>query len=116
MQLRLERRHEVLRAALNGAEGALRCPETLRASAAEAVRAAKEEGLEGLAAKRVSSIHEPGERTGAEVMKGCCRVKPEPAAQIEYTGWTAADHLRHSRFAGLREDKKAREVVKETTE
>ena len=34
-------------------------------------------------------------------------------AQIEFTEWTPDGHLRHSRFVGLREDKKAREVVRE---
>jgi bifunctional non-homologous end joining protein LigD len=34
-------------------------------------------------------------------------------AQIEFAEWTAANHLRHARFAGLREDKAAREVARE---
>jgi bifunctional non-homologous end joining protein LigD len=40
-------------------------------------------------------------------------VRPEVVAQIEFTDWTDANHLRHSRFAGLRDDKDAREVRKE---
>jgi bifunctional non-homologous end joining protein LigD len=35
------------------------------------------------------------------------------AAQIEFTEWTSDGHLRHSKFVGLREDKEAREVVRE---
>jgi ATP-dependent DNA ligase len=31
-------------------------------------------------------------------------------AQIEGLEWTAGDHLRHSRFVGLRQDKKAKDV------
>ncbi|HEY1339785.1 MAG TPA: non-homologous end-joining DNA ligase [Bryobacteraceae bacterium] len=54
-----------------------------------------------------------GEALTAEVMKKCRWLRPELVAQVEYTDWTAANHLRHSRFAGLREDKDAREVVKE---
>ena len=54
-----------------------------------------------------------GEALTAEVMKKCCWLKPVLVAQIEYTDWTEANHLRHSRFAGLREDKPAREVIHE---
>ena len=31
-------------------------------------------------------------------------------AQIEFLEWTDADHLRHSKFVGLRDDKNARTV------
>jgi len=34
-------------------------------------------------------------------------------AQIEFTEWTPDGHPRHSKFVGLREDKKAGEVVRE---
>jgi len=40
-------------------------------------------------------------------------MKPETVAQIEFLEWTEGDRLRHSKFAGLREDKNARSVVKE---
>ncbi len=36
-----------------------------------------------------------------------------PATRAEFLEWTDADHLRDSKFVGLREDKEAREVVKE---
>jgi bifunctional non-homologous end joining protein LigD len=49
----------------------------------------------------------------AEKMKQCVWVRPEVVAQIEFLEWTEADRLRHSKFVGLREDKDAREVVKE---
>jgi DNA ligase D-like protein (predicted ligase) len=45
-----------------------------------------------------------------EEMKNCVWLKPELVAQIEFTEWTPDGHLRHSRFAGLRNDKDAREV------
>jgi bifunctional non-homologous end joining protein LigD len=41
-------------------------------------------------------------------------LKPQLVAHIEFADWTAADHLRHSRFGGLRDDKDAKDVVKET--
>lgn len=40
-------------------------------------------------------------------------VKPELVAQLGFTEWTTAGRLRHPRFLGLREDKPAREVVRE---
>jgi DNA ligase D-like protein (predicted ligase) len=48
-----------------------------------------------------------------EEMKNCVWLKPELVAQIEFAEWTPDGHLRHSRFVGLREDKKASEVVRE---
>jgi DNA ligase D-like protein (predicted ligase) len=48
-----------------------------------------------------------------EEMKNCVWLKPELVAQIEFTEWTPDGHLRHSKFVGLREDKGAREVVRE---
>jgi ATP-dependent DNA ligase len=35
------------------------------------------------------------------------------AAQIDFTEWTPDNHLRHSNFVGLREDKGARDVGRE---
>jgi bifunctional non-homologous end joining protein LigD len=49
----------------------------------------------------------------AEAMKECRWLKPKLVAQVEFTEWTENDHLRHARFAGLREDKDPREVTKE---
>ncbi len=40
-------------------------------------------------------------------------VKPVLVVQFEYVEWTPEGHLRHSRFMGLREDEKARDVVRE---
>jgi len=54
-----------------------------------------------------------GEALTAEKMKKCVWVKPEIVARLEFLEWTDADHLRHSKFVGLRDDKDARNVVKE---
>ncbi len=54
-----------------------------------------------------------GQGLTIEEMKKCVWVKPKLVAQIEFLEWTDADHLRHSKFVGLRDDKDAREVVKE---
>ena len=47
-------------------------------------------------------------------MAECRWVKPLLIAQVEFLEWTEDDHLRHAKFVGLREDKRAREVVRET--
>jgi bifunctional non-homologous end joining protein LigD len=54
-----------------------------------------------------------GEGLTTEGMKRCVWIRPELVAQIEFLEWTGSDHLRHSKFAGLRDDKAARGVVKE---
>ena len=54
-----------------------------------------------------------GESLNAEKMKECVWVQPELVAQVEFLEWTDADHLRHARFVGLRDDKEARTVTKE---
>ncbi len=40
--------------------------------------------------------------------------KPEVVVEIEFLEWTEADRLRHATFVRLRDDKLAREVIKET--
>ena len=54
-----------------------------------------------------------GDGLTAEDMRKCIWISPELVAQIEFLEWTESDHLRHSKFAGLRNDKDARSVVKE---
>jgi bifunctional non-homologous end joining protein LigD len=41
-------------------------------------------------------------------------VKPELVAQVGFTEWTGAGRLRHPRFLGLRDDKPASQVVRES--
>lgn len=45
--------------------------------------------------------------------RGVTWVKPELVAQVGFTEWTGHGRLRHPRFLGLRDDKPAREVVRE---
>jgi bifunctional non-homologous end joining protein LigD len=45
--------------------------------------------------------------------RGVTWVEPELVAQVGFTEWTSAGRLRHPRFLGLRDDKAAREVVRE---
>jgi bifunctional non-homologous end joining protein LigD len=43
-------------------------------------------------------------------------VKPELVAQVQFTEWTDDGRLRHPTFRGLREDKPARDIVRERAE
>lgn len=49
----------------------------------------------------------------AAKMADCRWLKPVLVGQFEYVEWRADAHLRHSRFVGLRDDKKAKDVVRE---
>ena len=50
--------------------------------------------------------------TGADA-RGVRWVEPKLVAAVQFTGWTGEGMLRHPSFQGLREDKPAREVVRE---
>ena len=58
----------------------------------------------------VASFQNPVHPTDVEKLVW---LEPELVAQIEFTEWTPDGYLRHSKFVGLREDKKAREVLRE---
>ncbi|WP_051978730.1 DNA ligase D [Edaphobacter aggregans] len=67
--------------------------------------------LEGLA--RETS---PLESVPADAKKGARWVKPEMVVQVRFSTWTADDLIRQSAFLGVREDKAAKEVVREESE
>ena len=54
-----------------------------------------------------------GEGLTAADMEKCVWLNPKLVAAIEYAEWTPAEHLRHSRFVALREDKDPRKVTRE---
>jgi len=54
-----------------------------------------------------------GEALTVEVMKKCRWLKPKLVARVDFTDWTEANHLRHSRFVALRDDKDPKEVSRE---
>jgi bifunctional non-homologous end joining protein LigD len=54
-----------------------------------------------------------GQGFTAAKMKDCRWLKPVLVGQFEFVEWTPEAHLRHSRFIGLREDKKAKDVRRE---
>jgi bifunctional non-homologous end joining protein LigD len=46
-------------------------------------------------------------------IENCRWLRPKLVAQIEFNEWTPDGHLRHSSFAGLRDDKDTRLIVRE---
>lgn len=54
-----------------------------------------------------------GQGLTAAKMKDCQWLNPELVGQFEFVEWTPDDHLRHSRFVALREDKRAKNVRRE---
>ena len=54
-----------------------------------------------------------GQGLTADKMAECHWLKPQLVAQIEYADWTDVNHLRHSKFIALRDDKPAKDVGRE---
>jgi bifunctional non-homologous end joining protein LigD len=48
-------------------------------------------------------------------MTECRWLRPVLVAQFEFVEFTPDNHLRHSRFVGLREDKNPRDVRRESS-
>ena len=55
-----------------------------------------------------------GQGLTAEKMKDCIWLKPESVARFDFLEWTGADHLRHTKFVAMRDDKDPKKVVRET--
>jgi bifunctional non-homologous end joining protein LigD len=55
-----------------------------------------------------------GQGLTAEKMKICVWLKPEAVVRIDFLEWTGADHLRHTKYVAMRDDKDPRKVVRET--
>jgi bifunctional non-homologous end joining protein LigD len=53
------------------------------------------------------------DKLSADARRGVVWARPELVAEIEYRGWTHDGSLRHASFKGLREDKDAKDVVRE---
>jgi ATP-dependent DNA ligase len=54
-----------------------------------------------------------GEGLTVAKMAACCWLHLFIVARIDFPEWTPEDRLRHPRFAGIRTDKDARDVVRE---
>jgi len=46
-------------------------------------------------------------------MQDCRSLKPKLVGQFEFVEFTPGNHLRHSRFMGLRDDKNPKDVIRE---
>jgi DNA ligase D-like protein (predicted ligase) len=93
----------------------------VRAGFVPATRQAVFTQIKGLTAKKCPFVNLPelgdgrwGQGLTAEKMKECIWLKPEAVVRIDFLEWTGADHLRHTKFVGMREDKDPRKVVRET--
>ena len=53
-------------------------------------------------------------KLSAEEARDVRFVRPELVAEIEFRAWTAEGRIRHASFRGLREDRLAKEVIRET--
>ena len=74
----------------------------------------------GLAIKECPFANLPEAKSGrwgagltAAKMKDCRWLKPVLVAQIEFLEWTGDNHLRHTKFVALRDDKPAEQVRRE---
>ncbi|RWM91877.1 MAG: DNA ligase D [Mesorhizobium sp.] len=68
--------------------------------------------------KKLERIRVPSspfeKRLSADEARQVRYVRPELVADVEFRAWTADGILRHASFRGLREDKPAKEIVRET--
>src|SRR5260370_12164938 len=55
----------------------------------------------------------PFERVPVDAKRGVTWVKPELVVQVRFATWTADELVRQAAFLGVREDKAAKEVVRE---
>jgi bifunctional non-homologous end joining protein LigD len=64
--------------------------------------------------RRLDELHtDESPFTGRQPQKDAVFVRPELVAEVEFAEWTGSGTLRHPSYEGLREDKPAREVVRE---
>jgi len=77
--------------------------------------------FKGLETPKCPFVNLPETRSGrwgqgltAEKMAECVWLTPLLVGQFEFLEWTPDDHLRHSRFVGLRPDKKPTDVARQS--
>ncbi|WP_109485820.1 non-homologous end-joining DNA ligase [Occallatibacter savannae] len=79
------------------------------------------DGLNSLVVTSCPFVNLPDRRQGAwgqgitkAKLKACIWLKPTAVAEIEFAEWTPDERLRHAAFVGLRSDRKATQVIRET--
>ena len=55
-----------------------------------------------------------GTGLSAENMKECVWLQPQAVVRIDFLEWSGAEHLRHTKFVGMRDDRDPRKVIKQT--
>ena len=93
----------------------------VRAGFVPATRREVYEKIKHLKTDKCPFVNLPEKETGrwgqgltAEKMKDCTWLKPVTVARIDFLEWTGADHLRHTKFVALREDKDPKKITKES--
>ena len=101
--------------------GALRFAGSVRAGFTPRVRREVFDELKPLEVSRCPFVDLPSSKTSrwgggitAEQMVEMRWLKPVSVAQIRFVEWTADGHLRHAAFLGMRHDKPARHIQRET--
>jgi bifunctional non-homologous end joining protein LigD len=99
----------------------LRFAGAVRGGFTPSLRREVHERLKGLEIAKCPFVNLPDRRTGSfgqgitkEKMALCTWLKPTAVAEIEFAEWTPDERLRHAAFVGLRTDKKANTVTRET--
>jgi len=101
LSLPLLERRKLLGAAVSGLADPIRLSPVMDFSAKQIVRAARENGLEGVIAKRRDSEYEPGERSGAWV-----KYKTQKGQELVIGGYLPGKHGFDSLLVGYYEDGK----------
>ena len=126
----IERRQSALAVLIGKNTPMLRSSPVFEMEPAALLAAVREQGLEGIIAKKAGSLYERieecpfanlptrGSRFGGGMTRGAMRhvawIKPELVCQVRFTEWADDGMLRHPGFLGLRSDKAAKDVVRET--
>ena len=92
----------------------------VRAGFVPATRRKVFEQIKGLKIAKCPFVNLPEKQVGrwgqgftAEKMKDCVWLRPKAVARFDFLEWTGADHLRHTKFVAMRDDKDPRKVVRE---
>ena len=98
------------------------CAGRVRAGLTPRVRADLFARVAPLIAPRCPFVNLPKQGTGhwgegitAEDMKSLHWVRPRLVAEVSFVEWTRDGSLRHAAFVALRDDKRARDVVRDPT-